>query len=71
MDKEEQIRQIAYEIWEAEGHPEGKAIEHYFRAEALWQQHNSSPISAGHSSQAAPISTPTIRRAQRSRKGHA
>lgn len=31
---EERIRERAYEIWERDGRPEGKAVEHWLRAEA-------------------------------------
>ena len=34
MVSEEAIRQRSYEIWEREGHPTGKADEHWFRARA-------------------------------------
>ena len=36
IHKEEDIRRIAYRLWEQEGRPTGKALEHYFRAEAIW-----------------------------------
>ena len=32
---EDRIRTIAYELWEAEGYPEGQAEEHWHRACAL------------------------------------
>jgi hypothetical protein len=32
MVTEEQIRELAHAIWEEEGRPEGKDVEHYFRA---------------------------------------
>jgi hypothetical protein len=31
-DREEKIRQRAYSIWEAEGHPHGRADDHWHRA---------------------------------------
>ncbi|WP_274424051.1 DUF2934 domain-containing protein [Chelativorans sp. YIM 93263] len=31
-DREEKIRRRAYELWEAEGHPEGRHHEHWERA---------------------------------------
>jgi len=31
-DKHEQIRRRAYEIWEAEGRPEGAAVRHWLQA---------------------------------------
>lgn len=38
MDKEDEIRLIAYNIWELEGCPDGKDCEHWFRAEVIWEQ---------------------------------
>lgn len=31
---EERIRERAYEIWEREGRPEGKSVDHWLQAEA-------------------------------------
>jgi Protein of unknown function (DUF2934) len=33
MDERQIIRELAYEIWEIEGRPEGRAVEHWVRAE--------------------------------------
>jgi len=33
-DREEAVRARAYALWETEGHPAGKAVEHWLRAEA-------------------------------------
>ncbi len=33
-DREARIRQRAYEIWQSEGRPEGRDVEHWQRAEA-------------------------------------
>jgi hypothetical protein len=35
---EEQIREMAYHIWEKEGRPDGKDVEHYFRAKAMLEE---------------------------------
>ena len=32
MVGEEQVKELAYAIWEQEGRPEGKDMEHYYRA---------------------------------------
>ena len=34
IEQTEMIRQRAYEIWQAEGRPDGRALEHWCRAEA-------------------------------------
>ncbi len=46
MAREDEIRLIAYRIWEENGCPDGCANEHWFRAEAIWQKQES-PKSAG------------------------
>ena len=38
MERESDIRKIAYELWEKEGKPEGRDMEFYFRAEAIWNE---------------------------------
>jgi hypothetical protein len=37
VSKEDEIRLIAYNIWEQEGCINGKDCENWFRAEAIWQ----------------------------------
>jgi hypothetical protein len=34
-EQEQAIRERAYAIWEQEGHPEGKALDHWLLAEAF------------------------------------
>lgn len=36
MHHDEEVRLIAYRIWEEEGHPDGRALDHWLQAEALW-----------------------------------
>jgi hypothetical protein len=38
MITEEQIKELAHEIWEQEGQPEGKDVEHYFRAKQILEE---------------------------------
>ena len=38
MATEEQIRALAYELWEQEGYPDGKGEEHYYRAKQLLEE---------------------------------
>jgi hypothetical protein len=45
MYTEQQIKDLAYDIWEKEGRPEGKDTKHYFQArQTLEEKHVSSPI---------------------------
>lgn len=36
MHHENEVRQIAYNIWEEEGYPQGHDQDHWFKAEAMW-----------------------------------
>ena len=36
MDKDEEIKWIAYSIWEEEGYQHGMDMEHWFKAEVIW-----------------------------------
>jgi hypothetical protein len=36
--RDEEIRQIAYYIWLDAGRPEGKHVEHWLQAEAIWRE---------------------------------
>lgn len=38
MAREDEIRLIAYGIWEEEGCWDGRDMEHWFRAEMIWGQ---------------------------------
>ena len=38
MAKEDEIRLVAYNIWEQENCPNGKDCEHWYRAEVIWKE---------------------------------
>jgi hypothetical protein len=43
MEREEEIRLIAYSLWVRDGYPHGRAVEHWLKAEAIWEaDHNRS-----------------------------
>ena len=58
MAKEDEIKLIAYNIWEEEGCVEGRDCEHWYRAELIWQQQRQKKSTAG-SSKAAPSPIPS------------
>lgn len=35
-DRDDEIRQIAYRLWQEEGCPDGREAEHWLKAEAIW-----------------------------------
>lgn len=44
-DREEEIRLIAYQIWEEEGRPHGRDLEHWRKAEAIWEEQQGQEVS--------------------------
>ncbi len=72
MAREDEIKMIAYQIWEEEGRPEGRDAEQWLKAEAIWERnHKKAPgaaqpapaaISASKSKPAQRPSKPTSRR---------
>jgi hypothetical protein len=38
MAREDEIRLIAYDIWQEDGCPNGRDCEHWIKAEALWEE---------------------------------
>ena len=44
MITEEQIKELAHSIWEQEGYPNGKDVEHYFRAKQILEERESSQV---------------------------
>lgn len=39
MHHDEEVKVIAYRLWEDEGRPEGRALDHWLKAETLWDEH--------------------------------
>ncbi len=46
MAKEDEIRLIAYNIWQEEGCLNGRDCEHWYQAEAIWEQNQKSASSS-------------------------
>ena len=45
MVLEDDVKKLAFSIWEQEGHPQGKDVEHYYRARQILEQQESKSIS--------------------------
>jgi hypothetical protein len=46
MEKEDEIRLMAYNLWVEEGRLEGRDQEYWFKAEAIWRKtHSLNPVS--------------------------
>lgn len=46
MGRDDEIRRIAYDIWVREGRPEGRAPDHWQRAEKTWVSQHGTPPTA-------------------------
>jgi len=44
MPTEQQIKELAYAIWEQEGRPDGRDQEHYFRAKQILEAKEEPPL---------------------------
>jgi Protein of unknown function (DUF2934) len=38
IERDEQIREIAYRIWQEEGCPAGSEVEHWLKAQSIWEE---------------------------------
>ena len=41
MNRDEEIRQAAYKLWQEDGCPDGYDVQHWLRAEAIWLEEKS------------------------------
>ena len=56
MARADEIRMIAYNLWEKEGCLNGKDCEHWFRAEAIWKdQQKPEPTAASVKTQSKQV----------------
>lgn len=53
IEREEEIRLIAYQTWEEEGRPHGRDLDHWLKAEAIWQERQGQELLAGPSAPSA------------------
>jgi hypothetical protein len=69
MGKEDEIRLIAYSIWEQEDCPNGKDCEHWLRAEAIWEdQQKQRAVSKGIKTEAKPVTSQNLKKTMAKKK---
>ena len=45
FERDEQIRELAYRIWQEEGYPHGYEVQHWLKAETIWlEEHRAKRI---------------------------
>jgi len=69
MPTEEQIRQLAHSLWEQDGRPEGKDVEHYLAAKQILEKQEAAQKPARARRPAAPKSAKARTRSPRAKKG--
>ena len=42
VEHDAEIRELAYRIWQEEGYPHGYDVQHWLKAEAMWQEEHRS-----------------------------
>jgi hypothetical protein len=40
VNRDEEIRQVAYKLWQEEGCPDGYDVQHWIRAKMIWEEMN-------------------------------
>ncbi len=66
--KEDEIKLIAYDLWEQENCPHAKDWEHWFRAEAIWEgQHKPKNVNVNETTKLATLEPNKIKSNRRRR----
>lgn len=53
-NRDEEIRQLAYRIWQEAGCPDGNDVQNWLTAEAIWLQQHGAPSQAKSTKAAKP-----------------
>ena len=40
IERDEEIREVAYRIWQEEGCPHGQDVQHWLKAQMIWEKTN-------------------------------
>ena len=38
IERDAEIRELAYRIWQEEGYPYGQEVQHWLKAESIWRE---------------------------------
>jgi hypothetical protein len=47
MHHDEEVRKIAYHLWEKEGHLHGQDLDHWLKAEVIWSEQQEEKVLPG------------------------
>ena len=53
-NRDEEIRQLAYQLWQQAGCPEGDGVQNWLNAEAIWLEQHCAPSQAKAAKAAKP-----------------
>ena len=65
MERENEIKLIAYQIWEEEGCCEGRDMDHWIKAEVVWKQKQAKPEQKKEAKPAAKKEAPKVSEAKK------
>jgi hypothetical protein len=62
IDGDEEVRQLAYRIWQEAGCPNGSDLQHWLKAKEVWQENHRSENQPKPSKARKPRQTRTVKR---------
>ena len=68
MGREDEIRAIAYRIWEEEGCVDGHDVEHWLKAEQIWENEQARKAASMVEKREPAVASTRTKRGQRTRK---
>jgi len=68
MAREDEVKLIAYNMWEQEGCPNGRDCEHWFMAEAIWEEQQAKAAKSKRTTPKAPLAGKTGKAAATKKK---
>jgi hypothetical protein len=67
MEREQEVRRVAYELWQREGRPDGRALEHWLKAQRVLEESRPAEVVAEATPVAPASQKPEIKGAPRRR----
>lgn len=61
-NRDEEIRQLAYRLWQEAGCPEGNDVQHWLKAEVIWLNDHRAAIPANAAKARKPRKSRTVNR---------
>jgi hypothetical protein len=68
MERDDEVKCIAYNIWQSEGCPSGCDYEHWFRAESIWEEQQEKPAASSQKQQSRKTTKPRAKAATTRKK---